>query len=550
MNVVIQGLGAVHQEAYQRIRKLDEFTVTLTHLPGSKDCGLKIRSKNLHINIAKLKPETRDHFLSLQPALKSPISNPVPFSPDTISSMNSSSILKEPRLLWTLMVSTFREWMSSLHKLIFGNSVSDTTKKHVSFAPGTVDGSTSKPKKRRAPASAPRDQAPDSESQPTSAFRLPVVEINGHQGDASDDDYLPNPDYKGPESSKEKEPKIHQTPDSDSKFRRVAKDLPHPIERVYPHELSSYEKLIPLPDAKPQRTRSIMLEPSDTPSAQPHEREKNNIPDSAYQLSAVLKDLPPLEKLLLPSEPLPDAKPIPNAAEKTAAEDPKPLGISNPKDEDFEVVPSRESAPGEERKLETAEAPMEYSPVPLNESDRAKATIISLLRSQFQSSPVRITSQEEVTPFGLYLFNEIFPIHQFQSCEMDTETGRFKLTFAEAKQIPLTRLPPVKSKQTLEKLKNALNTTLHVAKEVKGKFDYEKGTVEFDEGSLTIQWTKLWKNWTAYLLDIQPHPQNSLFLIFKGKFLGMTENQSILAQDFADFLECNINEAKRKGLLS
>lgn len=133
IDMILKRLSELNQDAYHSARNLDEFTVTLTPISGTKDHGLQISGKNLIINIAKLKPETKAHFLPLRSALKNPISNLAPSSPDTMSSMNNSSILKDPLVLWTMIVSTFRQWMSSLYEWIFG--------KHVSFSPGTVEGS-------------------------------------------------------------------------------------------------------------------------------------------------------------------------------------------------------------------------------------------------------------------------------------------------------------------------------------------------------------------------------------------------------------------------
>lgn len=120
MNIILKRLSELNQAAYNSTRNLDEFTVTLTPIPGSKDHGLQISGKKLEVNIAKLKPETRAHFLPLQSELKSPASNQAP-SLDTISSMNNSSFLKDALMLWSMAVSTFREWIRSFGKLIFGD---------------------------------------------------------------------------------------------------------------------------------------------------------------------------------------------------------------------------------------------------------------------------------------------------------------------------------------------------------------------------------------------------------------------------------------------
>jgi len=145
MNTIFNRLREVNQEAYDRTRHLDAFTVTLTPIAGSKNHRLQISSKKLEIN-AKLKPETSAYFLPLRAALKSPGSNPTPSVRDTLSSMNSSSFLKDTLLLWSMAVSTFRQWMRSLGKLIFGDSAKEP-KQGISFSPPTLDGSYAVPEK-------------------------------------------------------------------------------------------------------------------------------------------------------------------------------------------------------------------------------------------------------------------------------------------------------------------------------------------------------------------------------------------------------------------
>jgi hypothetical protein len=146
INIILKTISEVNQRAYDTTRNLDEFTVTVTPIPGSKDHGLQISGKNIEINIAKLKPQTQAHFLPLRSALKSPDSNRALSHSDTISSMNISSFLKDTLLLWSMAVSTFRQWMRSLGKLIFGDSAKEP-KQDVSLSPPTIDGSYSLPEK-------------------------------------------------------------------------------------------------------------------------------------------------------------------------------------------------------------------------------------------------------------------------------------------------------------------------------------------------------------------------------------------------------------------
>lgn len=512
MDIILKKLSELNQEAYHSARNLDEFTVTLTPIPRSKDHKLQISGKNLVINIAKLKPETKAHFLPLKSALKSPDSSRS--SKDTISSMNNSSIFQDPLMLWTMAVSTFRQWMSSLHKLIFGN--------HVSFSPDTVDGSTSIPKKKNnalAIEKSSEDMAFVTKKQ--SRLAVEIVDEQRHDFDAP---FRPqqNPNYADPELSEES---LKTPPTLDSTLKLPSlKDLPQPLEMVYPHDQPSYQKLIPLPNGSKTKN-SILIDPK------PIVIKKDQLKKERE------KDLPPLK--ILP-EPAPIEKPILPAAKASEEED------------GFEIVDSSQpEAPAAAQKKEAAqiEDEMLYKAMPLTESKRAEATIISLLRSQFQSSEVQKNAQEEAKPFGLYLFDDVFSKDQLQSCEMDETTGRFKLTFAKENHIPLTGFPKDMSEATKNKLKPALNTTLHIAKELKGFFDYDTGTLELDEGLLTIQWKTWGVRCTAHLLNIKTNPQNAQYLTFKGKFMGMTEDRHILAQDFVNFLECNITEAKRKGLL-
>jgi hypothetical protein len=304
---------------------------------------------------------------------------------------------------------------------------------------------------------------------------------------------------------------------------------------VYPHDQPSYQKLIPLPSGpKAKHSSSIMIDPK------PEVVKEDQLEKDRE------KDLPPLE-IQAPIE-----KPI------------LPVAKASKEEDGFEIVDSGGPTPSEvpaasqkkvaDKRKETSEILAEdallYKAAPLTESKRAEATIISLLRSQFQSSEVQKNAQEEAKPFGLYLFDDVFSKDQLQSCEMDETTGRFKLTFTKENHIPLTGFPKDMSEATKNKLKPALNTTLHIAKELKGIFDYDTGTLELDEGLLTIQWKTWGVRCTAHLLNIKTNPQNAQYLTFKGKFMGMTEDRHILAQDFVNFLECNIIEAKRKGLLT
>jgi hypothetical protein len=161
------------------------------------------------------------------------------------------------------------------------------------------------------------------------------------------------------------------------------------------------------------------------------------------------------------------------------------------------------------------------------------------MKTQFISTNIQRSAESKEEVFSDYLMERIFG--RIESAAMNNETGAFTLTFAEEQKISLKNLPKGKSQAVLGALKPAVGKTLHVAKEVKGKFNYlDEGRPSFEDGSLTIQWQRMWLNFTAHLTGIFTQDQDPELLIVAGKIAFLTEKRAIRAQDFVDFLECNM----------
>jgi hypothetical protein len=183
-------------------------------------------------------------------------------------------------------------------------------------------------------------------------------------------------------------------------------------------------------------------------------------------------------------------------------------------------------------------AAFQTSPPLSQQSDQAEVLIKSLMAVQFCSTYIKRGAESEEELFGNYLMNRIFG--KLESAKINMDTSEFTLTFVEEQKIPLKNLPKGNPQATLDALKLAVGTTLHIAKEVKGKFNENK--LNFNDGALTIQWRLLFKNFTAHLIGIDT--QNPEWLMFTGKMsiLGKekTALHAIRAQDFVYFLECNL----------
>jgi hypothetical protein len=407
MEAVFKSLREINAEAYGKVRSLDEFTVTLTPLPGSENYSLQIRSNKLQINIGKLKPETKAPFLaSLETqSLSKTISGPNPalsLDPDTISSMGPpSSFLKDLLVPWTMIVSTFRKWVNSFLKLF---------SKDRPAKPDIVE----KPSEKEVPSPSKTNLSLPVEPASTDVF-YDLEDPSTHKNTLDID--------------QKKEARIQRRIEKAKKTAKQA-PVPKPVARSpspaavftipdLPPEVLHYEKLVPLSDeqlqAKP--ARSILLEssPSEIKAA-----------DAAQE------------------------------------------------DEDFVALGGAGTPPPSDPIINAPSKP------PL------EIALRSLFLAQFSSTEVQSRSAKQL--FGFYLLDQVFP--PIQSCEMDLTTGRFKLTFVQEKQIPLTELPSGKSEQTLKKLSLAKGTTLHIAKELTGRFKSDEGKLEFDEGALTIQWKK------------------------------------------------------------
>jgi hypothetical protein len=205
------------------------------------------------------------------------------------------------------------------------------------------------------------------------------------------------------------------------------------------------------------------------------------------------------------------------------------------------VLPAASSQTVEQkdRRESAAAKPAQTNSIVSQESDQAERVIKSLMKTQFISTNIQRSAESKEEVFSDYLMERIFG--RIESAAMNNETGAFTLTFAEEQKISLKNLPKGKSQAVLGALKPAVGKTLHVAKEVKGKFNYlDEGRPSFEDGSLTIQWQRMWLNFTAHLTGIFTQDQDPELLIVAGKIAFLTEKRAIRAQDFVDFLECNM----------
>lgn len=137
--------------------------------------------------------------------------------------------------------------------------------------------------------------------------------------------------------------------------------------------------------------------------------------------------------------------------------------------------------------------------------------------------------------FGTYLMERLFG--KAVSHEYEKETGDFTITFAEEQKFNLTKLPEKVSAQTKKDLTQLLNSILTLPKKVKGKFSENK--VSFEPGSLTISWPNGWISTEAQLLEIYEAQNGRITMRVKYGIIP-ARYTSVLAQDFANFVECNL----------
>lgn len=531
MNRVFTRLEQINKAAYEKVRHLDEFSVNLEKQPGSEKYGMRIFAEKVQIHIPNLKPETQKIFLELPPLPSAP---PAPLSPDMMSSMGTTVFPQNLLVSFATAISAFWNWIKSLR----GNE-----SKKVSFAPDTLDKPSSRlePKRRTENPLAADPKAVSNEKHPSLSAsavstRLPVIMLDQEPEAPMMEE---TPDTLLPPSEMERDP------ESDGEI--------YPENREYVDPASQkgqpLERMLQTPDAPLKRYSHSALAPIAEPLLPEDFSSDKNLSSSLKNAEPPIPESPsaPLEyeKLQLPSSTRPKHRGcviLEQEAIKTSAPVPAitaALQETPPtKEEDeFTILDRRKTEPP------VAAAAAEPIPTPpqFSAAERQRKDLEFLFLMQF--SP---TETPDPSSFGYYLLNKIFPMHDLQSCEIDMTTGRFKLTFAKEKTIPLTKLPEGKTETTINNLKHAVGTTLHIGKELKGKINIEsitkgeKDYLNFDEGSLTIQWTKWKVPFTCHLLGIQLHPQYSEWLVFKGKFMGKTADRNIRTQDFIDFIECNI----------
>ncbi len=136
--------------------------------------------------------------------------------------------------------------------------------------------------------------------------------------------------------------------------------------------------------------------------------------------------------------------------------------------------------------------------------------------------------------FGGYLMERLFG--KAKSYDYKKETGDFTITFEKEQNFNLTKLPEKASDKTKKELEQLQGSTLIIPKQVKGKFSGNK--VSFEPGSLTISWIGSWVKPNIQLLEIYETGEGRITMrvnvTIKELFI------SVSAQDFADFVECNI----------
>jgi hypothetical protein len=467
INRVFTRLEQINKTAYEKVRHLDEFSVTLEQQPGSEKYGMRIFAEKVQIHIPNLKPETQKIFLELPPLPSAP---PVPLSPDMMSSMRATVFPQNLLVSFATALSVFWNWIKSLR---------GSEPKKVSFAPDTKG----EPRVPLEPnAKRPVGNPPAADPSPTAStasMRLPVIVLDQEPEAPMMEEAL---DTLPPSE-------MDRDPESDGEI--------YPENREYVDPASQkgqpFERMLQTPDAPLKHYSQPVLEPLPEP--------------------------------LLPLEQEAIKPPVACAASQEMKK----------KEGDLEQTKTAPPATAPDEPILT--------PPQFSATERQMKDLEFLFLMQL--SP---TETPDPSGFGNFLFKRIFPMNDLQSCEIDMTTGRFKLTFANEKTIPLTKLPESITENTKNNLKLAVGTTLHIGKELKGKINFEslangkKDYLEFDEGSLTIQWEKLFKTWTAHLLGIRVTHGYSEWLTFKGKFMGKTAERNIRIQDFVDFIECNITK--------
>lgn len=121
--------------------------------------------------------------------------------------------------------------------------------------------------------------------------------------------------------------------------------------------------------------------------------------------------------------------------------------------------------------------------------------------------------KEPFTPIFLERF-----FGKIESCTFDPKTNDFSLVLAQEQKRKL--LGPF---------------SLHIRKQVKGRFNFAESKISFEHGCITLDW-----GWTSgYLLSLGKNPQNGQLTI-GGKYLGITSDSDIAVENFVTMLEYNL----------
>jgi len=140
--------------------------------------------------------------------------------------------------------------------------------------------------------------------------------------------------------------------------------------------------------------------------------------------------------------------------------------------------------------------------------------------------------------FSGYFYERVFMQNNPIDQGYNSQTREFTLKFQEEKKVKFTKMPPGKSLEVQNLLKQVMGKTLVIAKEVKGKLDIEGNSIEFSSGSLKAP---LRFGMTAQLSKIGIDPlKDPSALRLTGSFLGKEGTVKINVQDFVDLFEANL----------
>ncbi len=492
---IFQKLRSVNERIYQDALGMEDFTVTLSPQAGSKNLGLKIESKNICINLEKLKPETSDF---LTHALN-------PLQRDSL--FNTEVIRAESHETPTLLV-PFMFMLSALRSMLtFISSCISRPKADDSLIMEPIEQREILRPLEIFPSRLVLDEAMNpslaapfvdlDEAEKAETLRLEDLhQMLYKQLSAIPSDPLTYIELKLPKSEVPSLKKTSRCVLLDSKpFELISKDI---------------EKSIP--DA------SLEI----LPLAPILEDEKNR--DSVGQIEQPSVTLA-LNKTGLEREPASPVLPKNVVIKQEPLEQPSLPIVSNIADLD--------------KKQEVGNIPVK-SPRPLTSEEMFDALQVQFT-CLFPLAAITNPSTGDGKLFGAYLILRV--LGKAESCHFDPITGDFTLTFADERKILLSNLPKELSENGSKKLQISQGHTLHIAKQVKGTIKSDGG-ITFVDGSLTIQGKKFWFPFKAHLIEINNHPEMSTnhnfgnVLMFKGK-MGVSKTESLLAQDFVNLVEAN-----------